>query len=161
MITSTPESLAPGERRRVDVAVLFAEGGEGRSRLDAVARLRDISDAVQAAYDGGGLEALRGVTVSYGPVGVAPEPPAPGDLALTVRSTPSARPVAAFALPGETTVRLSVVDVLGRTVALLASGPHPAGAHEAAFPGALAAGVYVVVLEADGRRLARTVTVAR
>src|SRR5690606_24311888 len=50
-------------------------------------------------------------------------------------------------------VRLSVYDVLGRRVAVLAAGPKTAGEHRARFEASgLASGVYLVVLEAGGTR---------
>ena len=67
-----------------------------------------------------------------------------------------------FALPEGGPVRLAVYDVRGREVAVLADGRLEAGWHEAALPGrGLAAGVYVVRLEADGRVLTQRATVVR
>ena len=75
LVHSAPVALALGERARIDVAVLFAEGGDGRTRLHNVSRLRDLSDAVQAAYDAGGTGALPGVSVAYTPAVAAPAAP--------------------------------------------------------------------------------------
>ena len=48
-------------------------------------------------------------------------------------------------------INLSVVDVLGRTVDVLADGPHSAGTHRLSFNGAhLASGVYLYQLWLDG-----------
>ena len=59
-------------------------------------------------------------------------------------------------------VRLSVVDLLGREVAVLTDAERSAGAGQAALPvGRLAPGVYVIRLEADGRVLTRRAVVAR
>ena len=67
-----------------------------------------------------------------------------------------------FALPEPSAVRLSVYDVLGRRVAVLAAGEREAGYHEAMLDGsALPAGLYLVRLEAGGQALTRRVTVAR
>ncbi len=64
------------------------------------------------------------------------------------------------AAPGP--VRLAVYDVLGREVAVLVEGDRPAGPAEARLDAsALAAGVYVVVLQTPGGRATRTLTVAR
>ncbi|MEM6327467.1 MAG: T9SS type A sorting domain-containing protein [Bacteroidota bacterium] len=58
--------------------------------------------------------------------------------------------------------RVALVDMLGREVALAAEGDHSHGFHEATLSTrALASGVYVVRLEADGRFLTRTLTVVR
>ncbi len=60
------------------------------------------------------------------------------------------------------TVRLTLVDVLGRQVAVLAQGERAAGAHEATLDaGRLASGVYLLVLESGGSRAVRPVTVVR
>ena len=45
-----------------------------------------------------------------------------------------------FTLAEAADVRLTAYDVLGRRVATLVEGPHPAGAHEAAFGAGLPAG---------------------
>ena len=67
-----------------------------------------------------------------------------------------------YTLATSGTVRLRVVDVLGRTVAVLMDGAQAAGDHEARLDvRALAAGVYAVVLEAGDVRSTRTVTVVR
>ena len=68
----------------------------------------------------------------------------------------------AFALPAAGPLRLTLVDVLGRAVAVLAEGEWPAGRHAVVLDaGALPPGVYVVRLEAAGVSLARRATVAR
>ncbi len=60
------------------------------------------------------------------------------------------------------TVRLAVVDVLGREVAVLEDGEMPTGTHRATLDGSrLASGVYLVVLEADGHRQATKVLLLR
>ena len=67
----------------------------------------------------------------------------------------------AFELSEPGTVRLTVLDVQGRTVAVLADGAVAAGRHEARLSATLAAGVYVVRLEAAGQVVARRAVVAR
>ena len=67
----------------------------------------------------------------------------------------------AFALPEAGSVRLTVVDVRGREVALLAEGLWAAGRHETRLGAALAAGVYVVRLEAGGTVVTRQAVVVR
>ncbi len=65
-----------------------------------------------------------------------------------------------LAAPGA--VRLAVYDVLGREVAVLANTTQPMGAHEVKLAeSGLAAGVYVVRLEAGGETLVRRVTLVR
>jgi hypothetical protein len=67
-----------------------------------------------------------------------------------------------YRLDAAADVRLSVYDVLGRRVAVLADGRTAPGDHRATFEASgLASGVYFVVLEADGRRAARKVMIVR
>lgn len=75
---------------------------------------------------------------------------------------PSAgRATVSFSLVRAATVRRDVVNALGRTVATLADGEHAPGRYHADVPGALAPGVYVVRLVADGSASTRRLTVSR
>ncbi len=84
-------------------------------------------------------------------------------LALEVYPNPtSSRAEIAFALEATGRVRLAVYDVLGREVSVLEDGLMAAGEHRVGLEGgALAPGVYVVVLEGADGRTSRTVTVVR
>ncbi|WP_420457629.1 M64 family metallopeptidase [Rubrivirga sp.] len=67
-----------------------------------------------------------------------------------------------FWLAAPARARLSVVDVLGREVAVVADGPRAAGAHGVDWaPGALPAGVYLVRLDAAGVVATRALTLLR
>ncbi|MFM7231589.1 MAG: Calx-beta domain-containing protein [bacterium] len=71
-----------------------------------------------------------------------------------------------FALPRESRVRLSVVDLMGRTVAVLADGVFPAGRHTARWDGpaagaSRAAGIYFARLEAGSFHATRRFAVTR
>ena len=86
------------------------------------------------------------------------------DAPFTVSPNPfrgSAR--VSFHLDGATEVRLVVMDVLGRDVAVLADGPMAAGRHEATLDGTgLPTGSYVLRLTADdGHAVIRRVTLVR
>jgi hypothetical protein len=63
-----------------------------------------------------------------------------------------------YDLPRAMPVRLVVYDVLGRAVATLVDGMQPAGSHEVRYEpgGGQPAGLYLYVLEAGGRRQARS-----
>ena len=93
--------------------------------------------------------------------------PAPEAAPVLALDAPAPNPVRqsarlAYALAEAGTVRLSVFDMLGREVAVLADGPRPAGDGEARFDArGLASGVYVVRLVAGGAVAVRTVTVVR
>ncbi|HET7225088.1 MAG TPA: hypothetical protein VFK69_05170 [Candidatus Eisenbacteria bacterium] len=59
-----------------------------------------------------------------------------------------------FAMPREALIRLSVHDVLGREVAVLADGTYPAGRHDAVWNDPQARpGLYFVTLKVPGRTL--------
>ena len=66
-----------------------------------------------------------------------------------------------FSLPGQTDVRLAVYDVMGREVAVLQDGPLAASQYDAAFPSDLAAGLYVVRLQAGAQTATAKVSVVR
>ena len=154
LISSPPVTLAPGQAHAVDSALLWARGSDN---YRSVAGLREASDSVQGLYDAGRLFPAR-----VRPVASEAEA-APPVLALSVRPNPAAGPLAvAFETAGPGRVRLTVADALGRTVRVLADGPRPAGPARAELDtSGLAAGVYLLVLEADRQRVAQTLTIAR
>ncbi|HYE58283.1 MAG TPA: T9SS type A sorting domain-containing protein, partial [Rhodothermales bacterium] len=85
-------------------------------------------------------------------------------LSLDVPSPNPARGavVVRYALAEAQPVTLRLYDALGRTVATVDAGMRAAGAHAVSFDASsLAPGVYVVRLDADGTRTARTFVVAR
>lgn len=96
------------------------------------------------------------------PGAVASEPEALAALVLEApRPNPSTGPVTIpFSLEAASSVTLRVLDVLGREVAVLEDGPRAGGSHSIVWQPA-AAGTYLVVLEADGARLTRTVSIVR
>jgi len=94
--------------------------------------------------------------------------PSPGVTALTL-GTPYPNPSRGrvhvpFGLPRDGPVTVRVVDVLGRTVAVLHEGLMAAGTHTLTWDGGehgAAAGVYLVQLEADGQQTARSFLLVR
>ncbi|MEM6785851.1 MAG: T9SS type A sorting domain-containing protein, partial [Bacteroidota bacterium] len=106
---------------------------------------RDRAGRLILATDGGVWRSEEGV------VAVASEAEAPGKPAEAfVLGVPYPNPTATsvavpLALPETAEVRVAVVDLLGREVAVLAEGRRAAGTHALAFEtGGLAPGVYVV-----------------
>ena len=93
-----------------------------------------------------------------------PADPRPSS-ALTLQAFPNPAQGAAtvsVALTAPASVRVSVFDALGREVAVLAEGPHPARTLRLGWRAdRLAPGVYRVVIDADGDRQSQTVTVVR
>lgn len=98
-----------------------------------------------------------------GPVGTAPGAGGVSTTLAAVAPNPTrGAATVRFTLAAPGAVRLSVVDVLGREVAVLADAPHLAGTHAVPFDvSRLAAGTYVVRLRAADAVLARRLTVAR
>jgi hypothetical protein len=102
------------------------------------------------------LTTYGGLAFQPNPLADAPPSAAPLDFELApLAPNPARDPVrAAFALPRESHVRLSVIDLQGREVAVLADGTYPAGRHEATWDthaGRVPAGVYFVRMVVGGR----------
>ena len=67
-----------------------------------------------------------------------------------------------FSLPARMQLRLRVYDALGRVAATLAEGAFDAGSHTVLWQAeSLPSGVYHLVLEADGQRRLRQVSISR
>jgi hypothetical protein len=102
----------------------------------------DISSAVTAVGPDAGLTAFA--------LGAPAPNPATGHALL------------AFALPTSTHVRLSLLDVQGREVAVLADGMREPGHYTAALEaGSLHAGIYFARLQAMGADLTRRMVVVK
>lgn len=124
---------------------------EADPTLDAAQVKRFLQDtAREDAFTGtvpnptwghGKVDALRAVEAAFAGTDTAPSPEASG-VALSVSSNPSRSPRVRLALDAPAPVRVSVVDALGREVAMLHDGPL-ATAQDWALP-RLAPGVYVV-----------------
>ena len=139
--TAPPAGEAPASVR-VYVTGNAADGDGGRNGDRVFAATADISLAATSAAPDPSVEALR-----LGP----PRPNPARDLArLDLR----------LAAPGRVSVR--VVDGVGRTVRLVASGERAAGPYTLTVPTAgLAAGTYFVVADGPGGRRAQPLVVAR
>ena len=88
--------------------------------------------------------------------------PSRDDASLTVAGNPTRGAAnARLTLGSPAQVAVVVVDALGRTVAPLVDGLIAAGNHALHVPSGLAPGVYAIVAEVNGRRVARTFTVVR
>ena len=118
-----------------------------------------VGIGAQAFTEGGGTNAREATAETMLRAGDVP-----AELALTgaYPNPTSGLATVAFALPEAADVELAAYDVLGRRVAVLASGTAEAGTHEAALDAtALPAGLYVVRLQAGERVLAQRITVTR
>lgn len=113
------------------------------------------------------LTAYGGLAFQFDPNVSAPPTPdlLPAEFALKPLSpNPSHGPVrAAFELPRESHVRMSVIDLQGREVAVLADRTYPAGRHEASWDSGrqAPAGVYFVRMVVGGRSWMRRLVRAR
>lgn len=135
----------PGSR------MYWAEGGVGAQKIR------------RANTDGAGMVTLPSPLATYGGLAYqtnsvvsVPDDVTPTELVLhTLRSNPGTGPFEVrFSLPRETRLRLSVLDLMGREIAVLADGVMPAGHHERTWSAgasrAAAAGIYFVRLAAAG-----------
>jgi len=116
--------------------------------------------AVARVYEEGVFELrFRDEGMSRPPSAMALEPPWPNPF------NPSTR--LAFQLPAGSEVRLTIVDVRGRTIRVLADGYRPAGRHLVSWNGTdssghqVASGIYLAVLETRSGRLTRKLTLLR
>lgn|GEM_PF-3119181 len=109
-------------------------------------------------------ETLGSLTLASGPSSVAPSPGLPGELRLSANYPNPFNPetVLKYALPVGGEIKMTVVDVTGRTVAELFSGVQNAGWHKQVFnANDLPSGVYFAVLEGEGRRLVQKMMLLR
>ena len=147
-------------------AALDPQGTSGRSWVfydgDIAAVIDDLASAAYGVRVDGAFPGAFMVRAVGEPTPVAGEAGPGGGATLFAPAPNPSRGTArlAFSLARAATVRLDVVDALGRTVAVLAEGERAPGLHREAASG-LAAGVYVVRLAADGAVATRTVTVGR
>jgi hypothetical protein len=112
--------------------------------------------------------AYQGILVFQGanlPASTAAEAETPGGTIRLSGAAPNpigTRSVLTYELPVMQAVRLSVVDVLGREVAVLSEGNHAAGQHRVTLDASvLSAGTYVVRLASAEAILTQTVTILR
>ena len=153
-VTCSFDGLAAGASERV--AVSLGTPPLGLYTLSA--------RAATASFDG--FAANDADAVTAGVVGVAVEENPALPQALTL-APPFPNPTRAAAtlrwgLPGDANVSIHVYDLLGRTVAVLADGtPAGAGWHETRWDAQVAAGVYVVRLQAGREARTRRVLVTR
>ena len=139
VIAQGPYSIPQGGTLRVYFALI---AGDGFADFAANARTANRQRLMPVDHE----RAPRTVTDALS----APVPnPARGDARVTL------------SLDAPQAVRVTVVDVLGRTVAVLADGPLAGDAAFTVDAAALAPGVYAVRAEGETFRQTRTLTVAR
>jgi uncharacterized protein (TIGR03118 family) len=149
---------------------VYRDDGTGSSKLtgtpvNGVASNYEYRDraAVPGSHYAYEIEPIgvSGGSERYGPIRV--DVPMPNHFSLRVSPTPAAGAMtAAFSLPRAGGVRLSIFDVTGREVAVLAQQSYPAGTHEVVWNGldgtgrALPGGMYYMRIQApSGEKTAR------
>ncbi|MEO0558899.1 MAG: T9SS type A sorting domain-containing protein [Bacteroidota bacterium] len=154
VVSANLNTLSPGDTAIVDAAVLFAQG---TSYLDSITELRAVSDGVQQAYAAGVLFDFPQLVSDEGG-------PQRGDLTLgPVSPNPTASSLTVpYTLARPSTVKLAMVDVLGRQVLELVNARQLEGSHTATLDAsALAPGVYLIQLRAGDETRTTRVTVVR
>jgi subtilase family protein/SprB-like repeat protein len=161
--THTGASWSGGADGAIDLAVT---GGvppyqyawsNGETRED-LAALRAGTYLVRVTDSQGCAGELSVMIVSVGPAELALSPPAPNPTAGAMRVR--------YGMPAPGTARLSVHDVQGREVALLANGPQSPGWSNASWNGEIGGvrapgGVYFLMLRAGGRQIVQRFALVR
>lgn len=165
-VTQIASGLAQPTYLALDAAssrLFWTEGGAGSQRIR------------RANVNGSSLVTLPPVLSSYGGIAIGSgnalsteTDELPREFAIErVWPTPGTGPLhIGFALPREAVVNLSVLDLQGRLVSVLADGVLPPGRHERRWNGnsaggSLGAGVYFARLSSEGRSWVRRLVVTR
>jgi|GEM_PF-2707305 len=105
------------------------------------------------------LSYLSGSSTAVTPIAEAPEAFA---LMQNYPNPFNPQTVIRYQLKATVRVKLSVYDLTGRLIETLVYQNQPSGSHEVIFDGAgLASGVYLAVLEANGRRMVQRMNLAK
>jgi hypothetical protein len=151
MVSTGPFRLEPGQSEIVTFAIPY---GRGTTNLASITALRRAALAVTSAFEAGYFEPQRIGEITPLPIDQAVRLGAPSPNPF------SARAVVRYAMPTGTRLRATLIDVLGREIAVLADGPTTATEGEIAVDGAgLAPGVYRVRVVVPGAE--RFVTLVR
>ena len=144
----------------VEGSLYWSEGGAGSQRIRRASTLGGVPTTLPCpltTYGGLAFQTEANVDVQA--------PALPTEFALDpVGSNPGRGPFTLrFALPRDARMRLSVFEIQGREVAVLADGVQPAGRHEVRWTprAGQGPGVYFVRMTADGRRWVQRVAVVR
>jgi hypothetical protein len=160
------------------VGARLERGGTGNGPWSAVSEMRDAGGEITVLLDRG-TEAghtyyyrivateVDGSVVSFGPLSVVAGQVVGAAALVMVAPNPSPGMVQVeFEVAREAPVRLSVLDVQGRLVAVLAEGVRRPGRHLAAWDGTgesgrMPPGLYFVRYTAPGTSVARRVVLSR
>ncbi|HEX8297815.1 MAG TPA: hypothetical protein VF594_01535 [Rubricoccaceae bacterium] len=141
-VATGPFRLAPGQSETVTVAIPF---GRGTTNFTSITELRRTATAVSSSFEAGYFEPQRVGEAVVVPVDQAVRLGAPSPNPF------SGRAAVRYAMPAGTRLRATLLDVLGREIAVLADGPTTAAEGEIAVAGTgLAPGVYRVRVVVPG-----------
>ena len=152
-VATGPFRLAPGASETLTFAVPYARGA---SNLDSVTRLRGLAEGIRTSFATGETSPQR--------VGDGALPPVSQEIRLgrPFPNPTSGRAAVTYAMPVGTRLRATLLDVLGREVAVLADGPTAAATGELVIDGSrLAPGVYRVRVVVPAGEQVLQVVVAR
>ena len=157
------QSVAPdGARRGPEARVNTFTAG---AQLSPAAAMDAGGDAVvvwESEEQDGDQFGIYGQRLADAAVPGEPGAPAASSLAVGPNPAGAAGAAVRFTLAAPRRVRLTLVDALGRTVAVLAAGDRAAGEHAARLDTSrLAPGIYVLRLDAGQETAARRVAVVR
>lgn len=161
LLTATPE------RSEAADGPWSAVAGDRRDQGTATVAIDDEVEAGRTYYDRLVVTLVGGHTMTFGPLAATAGPASNGFELVSVAPNPSRGAVSVeFTVPREAMVKLTVLDVQGRLVALLADGQKPPGRYLTSWDGTgvsgrAAAGLYFVRYEAPGMRAVRRVVLAR
>ena len=155
--------IADGDAGAETGSAFTTAGGSGYFTLSTTFGANPVVQSlfVASRASNGGQTAIFEADISDLRVSAEQEAEATG-YALALANPASGSVRVQLTQPHTADVRVSVVDVLGREVAVLADGVRSGGTSEMTLDAsALSPGTYVLRLVADGYRTARTITVVR
>jgi hypothetical protein len=142
IVSTGPFNLAHGEAKEVVFDIVY---GRGKDNLDSVSAMKTAADQVRIAFE---ADALTGYGFPSAPR--QPEPSYDAALGHNFPEPFSDRTTIKYEVSERAFVRLSVYDVLGRTVAVPVEEPKEAGEYTVLFDGSgLPSGVYYYRIEID------------
>ena len=154
VISAGPFRLMPDS----SVVLLYAMPyGQGTDHLNSVTVMRGYASSLQRLHANGSFASSRPVPGAPG------TPPSNGPLTLSrVQPNPVAGAAhATLTLPADAPVRATVLDVLGRQLAVVVDGTLPRGSHELAIPNGLTPGTYMLRVQVPGGEETLTFSVVR
>ena len=154
-MSSGPFTMQPGQTEEFVFAVVWARGED---RFDSVRRLKAATVRLHAGAD---VFLVPDATPQVA-IPLPPEPVYPLGFAQNYPNPFSGSTTIRYSVPQPMYVRLTVYDVLGRTLLRLVDEQHPPGIYEVPFDAnALPSGIYIYQITLDHLRFTRRMTLVR